>query len=426
MSPSQLLVACLLALLLPAPLGMAVPLVVRAAGANPEAARGLACLAASALVHEVRQRDRPVSPFVSSRGPPAVRLAGRWRRLAGGTEALQTDRGLIAVDRASGLAAPAPGTPVQALARDRDDSPPLIVSLQITGPASGAWIDRWRGVCAARIRQLVRGPASGLLSALLLGDRSDLERPVQRHCRQTGTMHLLALSGLHVGVVALILSRALALAGWPGAPLTGALMVVFVSLAGGRPPLLRAAQGWLLLTWGRHSGRESGALHRLGVIAATLLIIEPSVAYDLGAQLSFVAVAGLLAAMPLARGPALALVAPAGAVLATAPLAADAFGQVQPMGILITPLLMPFVGGILALGVCCVLTGPLTQSLDALTGPALQGLCDGFLAAQVRLAALVSEPLQPPSLPLPPLLVSGAVIGALLMLSRGLREHSAP
>ena len=423
MTPSSLLIACLSALLLPAPLGMTVPLLARVAGASPAAARGLACLATSALVTEVRQRSRPVMPLVSPRGPAAVRLTGRWRRLAGGIEALLTGGGLIPVERARGLRAPSPGTPVQALARCRGGRAPLIVSLQSTGPVSGAWIDRWRLVCAARIRSLVSGPAKGLVGALLLGDRSDLQRPVQRHCKQTGTMHLLALSGLHVGVVALILTRALALAGWPGAPLTGALLLVFVSLAGGRPPLLRAAQGWLLLTWGQHAGRESGSLHRLGVIACTLLIIDPAVAHDLGAQLSFVAVAGLLAAMPLARGAALALVAPAGAVLATAPLAVQAFGQVQPLGILVTPLLMPFVGGILALGVCCVLTGTLTAGLDALTGPALQALGNGFLAAQAQLAAIIGEPLRPPSLPVPPLLISAAVVGALLMLGRELRGY---
>jgi ComEC/Rec2-related protein len=398
---------------------MAVPLVARAGGASLAACGGLACLAASVVLTEVRRTPASMLPD-TPHAPAAVRLHGRWRQLPRGVSAIATAGGLLAVDRAQSVRAPHPGSSITALARARGSKPPMIVSIETHGSVSGAWIDRWRLTCKARIRSLVTGPAKGLLAALLLGDRSDLERPVQRHCRKTGTMHLLALSGLHVGVVAVILARVLGWAGWPGAPLTGALLVAFVTLAGSRPPLLRAAQGWALITWGRHSGRQSPPLHRLGVAACALLIMDPAVAHDLGAQLSFVAVAGLLAAMPLARGAAQALVAPAGAVLATAPLAAAAFGQVQPWGILLTPLLMPFVGGILTLGVCCVLTGPLTAAFDPITGRLLQWLCNGFFATEAQLAAWVPEPIQPPALPMPPLLVSLAIVAALNVLSREL------
>lgn len=408
--------------MLPAPLGMAVPIVTRVAGASAAACRGLALLATSAFVHEIRTRNRPTAHPT----PGAVKLTGRWRRLVGKSDAIETDRATITVVRAAGIRAPPPGTPVEALARTRGNAGPMIVSLRATGPVSGALIDRWRIVCGDRINVLLQGPARGLARALLLGDRSELQQPIRRHCRRTGTMHLLALSGLHVGLVAMILSRVLHLSGWSGAPLTGALLMAFVLLAGARAPLLRAAQGWLLLTFGRSNGRESSPLHRLTAVACVLLVADPAVAHELGAQLSFVAVAGLLAAMPLVSGPARALVAPAGAVLATAPLCVEAFGELQPLGILVTLVLLPLVGCVLTLGVCCVLTGPLTAALDPISAPLLQFAADAFLMGETTLAALVPDPLMPPVLPFPPLLMAAAIIASLIMLGHRLRGPIPP
>ncbi len=292
------------------------------------------------------------------------------------------------------------------------------VHLQDLAPAEGAWLDRWRETAARRIRTLTHGQR-GLVEALLLGSRDHLSPEVRNDCIRTGTMHLLALSGLHVALVAAALQR---LPGLGRVRLLCSLgtLLSFVLLAGHRPSLLRASLAWLATFVGLASGRLGAGLPRLAAIALVLLTLSPTLREDLGAQLSFLAVAGLLAAARLLRG---GLLGPSGAFLATAPLCLETFGRVQPWGLLITPFLVPAVAAVLLTGLLAVFPGETLSLLDPVTSPLLNAAADG-LAWQLRAAAwLCPAPLTPPPFPLPGLWVSLLVVAALVALpGRGRRS----
>lgn len=140
--------------------------------------------------------------------------------------------------------------------------------------------------------------ARSLVTALVIGDRTALEAPALEAFRRAGLAHVLALSGMHVGVLALgfgSLLRALRLP--PAAILlfTLGFLGAFAAIAGGAAPILRACGtgGLALLAGALH--RRSPPGHGLGLVAGALLLSHPPLLFDPGFRLSFLA-AGTLAA----------------------------------------------------------------------------------------------------------------------------------
>jgi ComEC/Rec2-related protein len=410
-STTQLLLLALLARLLPGGWGLLAAAVAALGGAGRPAVSGLLLLALSTLLLANRQADPPRLETPTSHPVHAVRLQGRWRVPPGRDAYLDTAAGPVAVVFAGDLVPPTPGTPVRLLARVQPDGRATAVQALTLGTPAGAWIDRWRAEASRRIRTLARAHR-GLVEALLLGHRDNLSPTIRDDCIATGTMHLLALSGLHVALVAATVLR---LPGLGRAATLASLGTVFVflTLAGGRPSLLRASLGWVGITLGVAVGRLGAPLHRLAAVALLLAVVSPELAQDVGAQLSFLAVAGLLAAARLAPG---GWLGPAGAFLATAPLCLELFGRVQPWGLIITPLLVPAVGLVLISGLVAVLPGAWLAGLDPVTGPLLRTAADGLARLLHACAWICPPPLTPPPFPIPGGLVSLAVVAALIVL----------
>jgi len=138
---------------------------------------------------------------------------------------------------------------------------------------------------------------SGLAAAVLLGAREALgyERP--QAFVQTGTVHLLAISGLHVGIVAgaVLLLMRLACAPRSQALLaTAAVTVLYTLLSDARPPAVRAAILVLVLCAGHYLGRPRPGFNSLAAAGLVVLVLNPADLFQTGAQLSFLAVAGLM------------------------------------------------------------------------------------------------------------------------------------
>ncbi len=169
--------------------------------------------------------------------------------------------------------------------------------------APDVWRQRVRDGLA---RRLPAGPALGLISALSIGDRSRIPRPLWRVLQRTGTSHLVAISGLHVGLVAglaLFLVRALwcrlgSLALRLPAPAAGALAaiawaLVYAALAGFSVPTQRAlvmvtvGLGALLLR------RRTQPFRALSTALLAVVLLDPFCVLAAGFWLSFGAV-GLL------------------------------------------------------------------------------------------------------------------------------------
>jgi len=145
--------------------------------------------------------------------------------------------------------------------------------------------------------------AQAILQAMLLGDRSLLNRETTTAFQRVGTYHALVISGLHVGVVAAVLLFALRLAAIPPLPryAVALLAVVFYAmLAGAGLPVVRASWMFALLLVTVLVYRKRRAFNAVAGAAFCFLVYEPELLFDAGFQMSFLAV-GLIAgiAVPL-------------------------------------------------------------------------------------------------------------------------------
>ncbi len=138
---------------------------------------------------------------------------------------------------------------------------------------------------------------AGLASAILLGSREQLGRDRRDRFLQTGTVHLLAISGLHVGILAGVFfllfrigfaQRRTAL--WA----TIAFVIFYAWLVEFRPPVTRAAILLTLICLGRLFGKSGWSFNLWGLAALIVLLLNPADLFELGAQLSFLAVASLI------------------------------------------------------------------------------------------------------------------------------------
>lgn len=136
-----------------------------------------------------------------------------------------------------------------------------------------------------------------LAAALVVGRRSSLAPELQDQLLETGTIHLLSVSGLHMGIVAMMLrvmATSLGLRGIAQILFVGGCCLLFVAVTGGRPPVLRAAMLVAVVMAAAAFNRQSLPLNSLAAAAVVLMLINPTDLSRVGVQLSFVAVATLV------------------------------------------------------------------------------------------------------------------------------------
>ncbi len=194
-----------------------------------------------------------------------------------------------------------------------------------------------------------------LALALLLGDRVDLDPALMDAFTASGTLHLLAVSGLQVAFLAALMHLGLGLAGLaprPRAAATAFLLAVYTALVGAPPSIVRGALMAVVVVWARADERRISMWQPWGLAAMAVLAWRPLDLLDLGFALSFGAVAGLLAGAPLDRllsrrgrtpGRFLlsGLVATTASTLGTLPIQAAAFGWIAPAGFPVNPAAVP-------------------------------------------------------------------------------------
>lgn len=148
-----------------------------------------------------------------------------------------------------------------------------------------------------------RGAGAALARALVLADPSGLPESWRRGLRRAGLAHLLAVSGLHVGLVAGTVLLAGAFLPWRPRLVLGLLAIVaYLLLAGPRPALLRAALMGGLAAVALLAARVPSGANALAVAAAALVLARPALLDDLGFRLTATATAGILFLAPaLAR-----------------------------------------------------------------------------------------------------------------------------
>ncbi len=210
-----------------------------------------------------------------------------------------------------------------------------------------------RSSLRSRIRPM-GSRAGALFEALFLGRQDDLPASLRDAFRRSGSAHVLALSGMHLGILALLVSLLLGpVLGRRAALLASLFLVIpYVLVAGPSPSLLRAGLMYLLAVPFLLAGRKIDPLALLGASCWILTVTAPADIGSLSFRLSFLALAGVLViGRPLAflfRGllpPVLSvpIAASLGAQIATLPVLLASFGVVYPAGVVTSLVLGPLV-----------------------------------------------------------------------------------
>ena len=148
-------------------------------------------------------------------------------------------------------------------------------------------------------------PLVGVYVAMLLGRKAELSEDQRELFLQSGTLHLFAISGLHIGVIALTLHSLLGFLRIPpriGAAVGLAILFVFVDATGGSPSAVRAFAMALFVWAARVFERPGNLISALAVSALVILLVDPHQLFATSFQLSYgVVLSILLFGVPLGR-----------------------------------------------------------------------------------------------------------------------------
>ncbi len=269
------------------------------------------------------------------------------------------------------------------------------------------WGRAARGALRALVARIEALPFAGahtapLLRALLAGDRAALTPGVTAAFRAAGASHLLALSGLHLGILYLVFSRLFSVLGnRPGVCIVRSVVLVLLCvfytwMTGGSPSLVRACLFVLIGETVRHFPGRRRSLTTVLLAALTLqLLFSPLSIRSVGFQLSYLAMAGIALVYPLLKD---WYPAPQGgknpfrwvwnsAALSvscqvfTAPLVALRFGTFAPYFLLTNLLALPLTELLILSALATLLLGPSTF---------LPALTDRLASLLVRLLEIIS------------------------------------
>ena len=270
-------------------------------------------------------------------------------------------------------------------------------SSAVTGETGGwrEWPYSVRGRLSESIEDTIPYPQSALGQALLLGLRGGLPPEMVQDFRSTGTSHLLAISGLHVGVlVVMFLLGAAWIFGRRGLYFLAVPLVVvwaYAVVSGLPPSVVRAAVMGSVYLVAVGVGRPGSVLPALALSAGVMTAVSPEVIQRVSFQLSFAAVGGIALAqslMPqwsfaagnrdqtrwrvwafqLLRAPLAALIISLAATLATWPLVAFNFREVALLGVIVTVLALPAMPFIMAGTLAAAAAGLVSVTLGQFFG----------------------------------------------------------
>jgi competence protein ComEC len=242
------------------------------------------------------------------------------------------------------------------------------------------------------VYQLWPDPEASLFAGILLGVETGIPEPVAAAFKETGTTHIIAISGFNMAIVSGLFAG---LFGRILGPRKGAIAAViglglYTVLVGADPAVVRAAIMGGFALFAQQVGRRQQALNTMAFTAALMAFADPNVPWDVGFQLSFAATLGLvLYAQPMqdsfanllsrrmAKSKARKIAAPVGeyvlftfaAQITTLPIMAYHFGSISWVAFLANPAILPAQPPIMTLGGLALILGVIWLPLGQLAAP---------------------------------------------------------
>lgn len=142
--------------------------------------------------------------------------------------------------------------------------------------------------------------AYAVVAAMTLGDKSALSGELKEVYSVAGASHVLALSGLHLGIIYVILSTLFCRRRWrlPGQTAIVVAMWAYAFMVGLSPSVVRAAAMFSVYAMASLANRERMSLNTLSVAAVAMLVVNPLCLWDVGFQMSFAAMASIFVFYP--------------------------------------------------------------------------------------------------------------------------------
>ncbi|BAV09329.1 competence protein ComEC [Filimonas lacunae] len=141
---------------------------------------------------------------------------------------------------------------------------------------------------------------AGIAAALLMGYRDELDKGLMQAYADTGVVHIIAISGMHLAMIYGMLVMVLAKAGnngylrWAKPLLALSVLWLFTLLSGAAPSIVRSAIMFTCIILGEAIGKKHRNINNLAASAFCLLVYDPLYLWDAGFQLSYAAVAGIM------------------------------------------------------------------------------------------------------------------------------------
>lgn len=158
---------------------------------------------------------------------------------------------------------------------------------------SSAVLDKWVGTKEAP-----------LIKAILLGDKSDLDMETKRVFTNTGAMHMLAVSGMHIGLIVVLLGGIFKLLFlYRGRIIAYCLMIIllwfYAFLTGFSASVVRAVVMFTVIIIAGFMRRGYQPINSLSIAGFFILLWDPMAIFDIGFQLSFLAMVGIFSVYPM-------------------------------------------------------------------------------------------------------------------------------
>jgi competence protein ComEC len=164
------------------------------------------------------------------------------------------------------------------------------------GDATLRLIYAFKDKADAKIHKIFPEPEASLMAGILLGDDNGIPEELQQAYKNTGTAHIIAISGFNIAIIAALFvalfSRLLGKRKGAVAAVVG--IIIYTILVGASASVVRAAIMGGLGIFGTQMGRRQNGLNTLAFTAAVMTLVNPNAPWDVGFQLSFAATLGLI------------------------------------------------------------------------------------------------------------------------------------